>query len=145
MVRTKISTKAVSEKSLKRQWHEVDVSGKVLGRIVPEIVKLLQGKNKVTYVPYLDAGDYVVIVNAKKIKLTGRKLSTKTYTYYSGYPGGLRTVKAGDLLEQNPAEIIKHAVLGMLPKNKLRDRRIARLHIFADGSHPYKDKFSAKS
>ncbi len=135
------STKPVKEKDIKRQWILIDLSGKVVGRIAPTIATILQGKNKVNYVPYLDMGDYIVAINARKSVVTGKKSETKEYTRYSGYPGGLKKVSYKALMEKNPAEIIKHAVSGMLPKNKLRDQRLKRLYIFADENHPYKNKF----
>jgi large subunit ribosomal protein L13 len=133
-----ISTKA---KDIKRNWHLIDIKDKVLGRTAPEIARYLQGKNKTDYVPYLDTGDFVVVINAKKVAITGKKLEMKTYTRYSGYPGGLKTVKLSALLEKNPGEVIKNAVSGMLPKNKYRVERLKRLFIFSDENHPYKDKF----
>lgn len=135
------STKSIKESEIKRDWHLVDVGGCVLGRITPQIAKLLQGKHKTTYVPYLDMGDYVVVINAKKVILTGRKANVKTYTRYSGYPGGLRTATFKDLLEKNPGVVIKHAVSGMLPKNKHRDLRLGRLFVFPDEKHSYQEKF----
>jgi len=140
MVNLKKTTKSVSAKDIKREWLEIDVADKILGRVVPKIAFLLQGKHKVNYVPHLDMGDYVVVVNAKKIRITGNKLEEKVYTRYSGYPGGLKKIKLADLLEKNPKEVIRHAVLGMLPKNKLRKKRISRLYVFAYDNHPYKDK-----
>lgn len=134
-------TKPIKEKEIKRNWHLIDVKGMILGRIAPKISYYLQGKNKINYVSYLDCGDYVVVINAKKIILTGKKSETKIYTYYSGYPGGLKKIKFNYLLENKPEEIIKRAVSGMLPKNKFRDRRLKRLFVFADENHPYKDKF----
>lgn len=134
-------TKPVKLKEIKTDWHLIDVSGRVLGRVAPEISRFLQGKNKVNYVPYLDTGDYVVVINAKKIVITGRKSQTKVYTSYSGYPGGLKTINFSSLLEKNPERIIKNAVSGMLPKNKFRDERLKRLFVFSDENHPYKDKF----
>lgn len=134
-------TKPVKLKEIKRDWHLVDVSGRVLGRVAPEISLFLQGKNKVNYVPYLDTGDYVVVINAKKIVITGRKSQTKIYTRYSGYPGGLKTINFSSLLEKNPEMVIKNAVSGMLPKNKFRDERLKRLFVFADEKHPYENKF----
>ncbi len=134
-------TKPVKAKEINRAWHLFDARGKILGRMAPEISQLLQGKNKVNYVPYLDVGDNVVVINAKKIVISGRKNKTKIYTNYSGYPGGLRKVTYEKLLEENPGLIIKNAVSGMLPKNKFRDIRLNRLFIFADENHPHKDKF----
>lgn len=134
-------TKPVKQKEIKRQWHLIDVSGKILGRISSFISQLLQGKNKENYVPYLDMGDNVVIINAKKISLTGKKYKEKAYTEYSGYPGGLKIKKINELLKKNPAYIIRRAVSGMLPKNKFRKQRLKRLFIYPDSNHPFNDKF----
>lgn len=139
---TKI-TKPIKEKEIVRNWHLTDVSGQILGRATGQIAKLLQGKHKINYVSYLDNGDFVVVINAQKIKVTGKKQLNKIYTRYSGYPGGLKTITLGNLLKQKPIEVIKHAVLGMLPKNKLRDRRMTRLFIYPDENHPYKEKFKS--
>jgi len=125
------STKSIRQTAIIRDRHIVDVNGKTLGRIVPQIAKLLQGKHKVNYVPYLDMGDYVVVTNASKVHVTGHKAQTKVYTRYSGYPGGLRKIGFAELIKKNPQEIIRHAVSGMLPKNKLRKKRLTRLSIFA--------------
>lgn len=138
------STKSIKEEDIKREWHLIDLSGRVLGRAIPDISKFLQGKNKIKYVPYLDMGDYVVVINAKKVVLTGKKSSNKVYSYFSGYPGGLRQVKFEEMIEKNPGEVIRHAVSGMLPKNKLRKKRLARLFIFPDEKNPYQDKFPMK-
>lgn len=145
MVTLTQTTKSIKQSDIKRNWHLVDVSGKILGRIAPEIAKLLQGKHKTNYVSYLDVGDNVVVVNAKKIVLTGRKPLTKIYTNYSGYPGGLRRVDFKTLLEKNPAKVIEHAVSGMLPKNKHRDLRLRRLFVYGDANHPHTDKFINKN
>ncbi|GAB4219061.1 MAG: 50S ribosomal protein L13 [Candidatus Microgenomates bacterium] len=134
-------TKPVKEKEIKRNWHIIDASNQVLGRLAPKIAQLLQGKNKVNYVSYLDVGDNVVVINAKKVVLTGKKSKSKTYTRYSGYPGGLKINKFNELIENNPEYIIKHAVSGMLPKNKFRNQRLKRLFVFSDDKHPYQDKF----
>jgi len=136
-----LSTKPIRERNIKRQWHLIDVSGKILGRITPQIARLLQGKHKSNYSSSLDVGDYVVVVNAGKVIVSGKKKKTKIYTHYSGYPGGLRKEYFSKLIEQNPGKIVKNAVSGMLPKNKLRDMRLKRLYIFADDNHPYKEKF----
>ncbi len=138
------STKLLSAKSIKREWHLIDMKDAVVGRIVPEIARILQGKNKTTYSPNLDMGDYVVVINASKLKLTGHKLNDKVYTRYSGYPDGLSQIKAGVLLKKNPERIITEAVSGMLPKNKLRKRRLTRLFVYAGDVHPYASKFSQK-
>ena len=141
MVNLTHSTKSVREKDIKRNWHLIDVKGKVLGRVISEVAKLLQGKHKSDYADYLDSGDFVVVINVKDIVVTGKKSATKDYTSYSGYPGGLKSIKFQDLLKKNPDKLIRHAVSGMLPKNKLRDKRLARLHVYSDDQHPYKNKF----
>lgn len=136
------STKPISSKSIQRKWHLIDLAGKVLGREVTAISALLQGKSKVNYAPYLDAGDNVVVINAAKIVVTGKKAQQKVYTAFSGYPGGLDEVSFARMLEKKPEEIIRHAVSGMLPKNKLRDRRLARLHIYSGEQHPFTNQFN---
>lgn len=142
MVNLTHSTKSVREKDIKRNWHLVDVKGKVLGRVISEVAKLLQGKHKPDYSSYLDSGDFVVVINVKDIRVTGKKTATKVYTSYSGYPGGLKSIIFQDLLKKNPDKLIRHAVTGMLPKNKLRDRRLARLHVFPDEKNPFKEKLN---
>ncbi|MFZ2206245.1 MAG: 50S ribosomal protein L13 [Microgenomates group bacterium] len=137
MVQLTKVTKPVSETTIKRAWHLVDLKGKVLGRELPRISTLLQGKHKTTYVTHIDSGDFVVVINASHLVLTGKKMETKEYDHFSGYPGGLRKVKAMDLIEKNPARMVLNGVGGMLPKNKLRDKRLARLFVFADDKHPY--------
>ena len=143
MVRITQSTKPISSKEIQRRWHLIDLSGKVLGREIPNIANLLQGKHKVNYAPYLDAGDNIVVINASKVVLTGKKAQQKSYTYFSGYPGGLNEVSYEHMLEKRPEEIVRHAVAGMLPKNKLRDRRMARLHIFAAERHPFENQVAS--
>lgn len=123
-------------------WKLVDVKGKVLGRATTTIASILQGKHKPRYSAHLDNGDNVVVINAKYIVMTGRKMQDKTYDRYSGYPGGRKVVSAADLSRKKPELIIKHAVSGMLPKNKLRDSRMSRLFVYPDGDHPYAEKFS---
>lgn len=135
-------TVPVKVSEIKRNWHLIDAADKIVGRIAPEIAYLLQGKNKVNYVSYLDSGDNVVVINAKKIIISGNKGKTKVYTRYSGYPGGLKQKTYKDLVVNNPGFIIKHAVSGMLPKNKFRDDRLNRLFIYADDRHTHGDKFT---
>ena len=137
MVHVTKSTKPISATNIARSWYLIDVNGKVLGRVAQEIATILQGKSKVTYAPYLDAGDNVVVINAKQVTVTGKKADAKLYTRYSGYPGGLTTETFAELIVRRPDEVIRRAVSGMLPKNKLRDRRLARLHIFADARHTF--------
>ncbi|MBI4058415.1 50S ribosomal protein L13 [Candidatus Gottesmanbacteria bacterium] len=128
-------------KDIQHNWHLVDVSEKTLGRIASEIAMLLMGKSKPYFVRHLDTGDYVVVVNASRIHFTGKKRDQKQYTSYSGYPGGLRKETLRDLLTRKPEEVIRRAVLGMLPKNKHRDRLIKRLFVFPGSEHTYTQKF----
>lgn len=116
-------------------WHLVDADGITLGRLATEVAKLLCGKQKVTFTPHVDNGDHVVVINASRINVTGRKLSDKIYYSYSGYPGGLRQKDLGTLLKNRPEDVIKLAIRGMIPKNKLADDRLKRLHVFASSEH----------
>lgn len=137
--------KTTKASDIKRDWHVVDVKGKILGRISGEIAKLLIGKQKPYFVSHLDCGDYVVVVNAKGVAVTGRKEVQKKYYRHSGYPGGLKVETLNKLRERKPQDIIIHAVKGMLPQNKLRDRMLGRLFVFAGEEHPYKDKLVVSS
>ena len=134
-------TRTISSREIKREWHLIDVKGKVLGRVVTKIASLLIGKNKADYSPNHDMGDCVVVINARHIKVTGRKEDQKVYTRYSGYPSGLAEIPFSDMKAKRPTEIVRLAVWGMLPKNKLRKPRITRLFIYPDGSHKHNDKF----
>lgn len=135
------TTRAVKAQEISRTWHLIDIGGKVLGREVPRITQLLQGKHKRTYVPYLDMGDCVVVINAQDVLLTGKKMSVKEYDSYSGYQGGRKVLTFAQLMARKPDEVVRRAVTGMLPKNKHRDPRLARLFIYAGSEHPYADKF----
>ena len=135
-------TKATKASDIKRSWHLVEVNGEILGRISSEIAKLLMGKSKPYYVRNLDCGDYVVVINASSVKVTGKKETDKKYYRHSGYPGGLRVEALRELRESKPEEIIRHAVKGMLPQNKLRDRMLTRLFVYRDEIHPYTDKLN---
>ena len=120
-----------------REWYLVDASEQVLGRLATEIASVLMGKNKPTYTDFLDTGDFVVVVNAEKIKLSGKKLEEKMYYSHSGYPGGLKEISAKRLLEKHPERIVQFAVKGMLPKNKLGRRMLKRLRVYAGADHPH--------
>ncbi|OGH31438.1 MAG: 50S ribosomal protein L13 [Candidatus Levybacteria bacterium RIFCSPHIGHO2_02_FULL_42_12] len=135
-------TQPTKSSDIKREWHLVDAKDKVLGRISVDMAHLLMGKAKPYFVRHLDCGDFVVVVNAEKIVLTGKKETQKKYFRYSGYPGGLAVETVQKLRKRAPQEIINHAVKGMLPQNKLRDRMLTRLFVFAGADHPYKDKFN---
>ena len=120
-----------------RDWYLIDASTMPLGRLAVIIADKLMGKSKVTYTPHTDGGDYVVVVNAKNLKVTGDKMTGKHYYSHSGYPGGLKDLKLVELIEKDPALVIQHAVKGMLPKNKLAAPRLARLRVFAGSEHPH--------
>lgn len=137
-------TQPTSIKDIKRSWHLIDVNEMILGRVSSEIAQLLMGKGKPNFVRNLDCGDYVVVINAKTIKTTGNKEEQKNYYRHSGYPGGFKKETLKELRVRKPEEIIKHAVKGMLPQNKLRDRMLTRLLIFAGEEHEYGDKFKNK-
>lgn len=126
---------------IKREWHLTDAKEKTLGRLAGEIAHLLMGKGKPYFVRHLDCGDYVVVTNAQKVHLTGKKEEQKKYYRHSGYPGGLKVEFLKTWRVKKPEQIIIHAVKGMLPQNKLRDPLLKRLYVFAGGEHPYKDKF----
>lgn len=130
-------------KEIKREWHLIDAKDKILGRIASQISELLSGKHKPNYVSHLDMGDYAVVVNAKDVRVTGKKEKQKIYYRYSGYPGGLKQETLKEARTKHPERIIELAVLGMLPKNKLRDKRMLRLKVFEGAEHPYKEKFKA--
>ena len=123
-----------------RQWHLVDVKGKVLGRVASEIARLLIGKDKPTFTPHVDAGDYVVVINATQVAVTGDKENKKIYYSHSGYPGGLKQVVYKELMANYPEKIIAKAVKNLLPKNKFQKLRMARLKIFPLAEHPFQDK-----
>lgn len=139
-----MSITSLSSRNIKRDWHLLDAKEQILGRLASKVACLLIGKNKPQFVPYLDTGDNVVIINAKEIKVSGKKESQKTYSRYSGYPGGYKEETLAKLRERRPEEILRQAILGMMPKNKLRRVMIKKLHIFADNKHPYESKFKAK-
>jgi large subunit ribosomal protein L13 len=120
-----------------RDWYLVDAQGKTLGRLASEIATVLRGKNKPTFTPHVDAGDFVVVVNAEKVHLTGRKLDQKMYWKHTGYPGGIRGKSARKMLETKPDEVLRKAVKGMLPKNTLGRGLLKKLKIYAGGDHPH--------
>ena len=118
-------------------WHVVDAEGKTLGRVSSEIAVLLQGKHKTSYVPYMNTGDFVVVINAEKVRVTGNKLEDKKYYRHSGYHGGLTERKLSDVLRTDPTRALKSAVKGMLPKNSVGRRMLGRLKLYAGDSHPH--------
>jgi len=141
MRQKKQKTKVTKKEEIKRQWHKVDLGGKILGREAVEIATILMGKNKPYFTRQYDCGDYVVAINAAKIRVSGKKEAQKVYRHYSGYPGGLNEKAFKQVKQEDPEKIIRQAVLGMLPKNKLRAQMIKRLYVFADEENPYEEKF----
>ena len=132
-----MKTEVAKLESVKRDWYLVDAQDAVLGRLATQVANVLRGKNKAIFTPSVDTGDFVIVVNAEKISLTGRKLADKVYFSHSGYPGGIKEITAGKLLEKKPEEIIKKAVKGMLPKNKLARHMLKKLKIYSGGKHPH--------
>jgi large subunit ribosomal protein L13 len=123
--------------SVERQWHVIDAGGQVLGRVATEAARLLQGKHKAVYTPHIDTGDHVVIVNAAKVRLTGRKEDQKVYRYHSGYEGGLREERAKVVRAKQPVRIVEEAVRGMLPKTKMGEAMWRKLKVYAAAEHPH--------
>jgi large subunit ribosomal protein L13 len=120
-----------------REWYIVDADGKILGRMASEIARVLRGKNKVIFTPNADTGDFVIVINAKGVKLSGHKLDDKVYYRHTTYPGGIRSRTAGSLLEHKPEDLIHLAVKGMLPKNRLGRKLAAKLKVYAGAQHPH--------
>jgi large subunit ribosomal protein L13 len=138
-------TKTYSTKAsdIKRDWHIIDASDKVLGRLTTQIAGLLIGKHKPMFSRHLDTGDYVVVINAEKVRVTGDKVKQKMYYRHSGYPGGLKSMNLERMLETHPTRVIEYAVKGMLPKNRLQAQRMKRLRIHVGDAHPYQSQVGA--
>jgi large subunit ribosomal protein L13 len=132
-----MKTYQAKKEELDYQWYLVNAEGKVLGRLATELVKILKGKNKPTYTPHLDTGDFVIVINAGKVTLTGKKMKDKIYYHHTGYPGGIKEMNAEKLLAKKPTEMIRMAVKGMLPKNSLGRQMIRKLKIYAGTNHPH--------
>ena len=132
-----MKTEVAKAENVKRDWYLVDAQDIVLGRLATQIANVLRGKNKAIFTPSVDTGDFVIVVNAEKIALTGRKLDDKMYYHHTGFPGGLKEITAGKLLEKKPEELIRKAVKGMLPKNKLARHMLKKLKVYAGASHPH--------
>jgi large subunit ribosomal protein L13 len=132
-----MKTKVLKTADVKRNWYIVDATGKILGRLASKIAHVLTGKHKPQYTPHIDCGDFVVIVNADKFRVTGKKMTDKIYYSHSFYPGGLKKISLELMLEKHPERVMYHAVSGMLPKNRLRARRLRRLKIYTDSNHPH--------
>jgi large subunit ribosomal protein L13 len=136
-----MKTHVTRKTDIERKWHLLDANGQILGRFASQIAQLLQGKNKTYYTPALDCGDWIVVTNAEKIRVTGRKEKQKMYRHHTGWPEGFRELSYKQLMAKDPRRIITHAVWGMLPKNKLRAKRMIRLKVFVGSEHPYTNKF----
>lgn len=126
-----------SPKSIERKWYVVDATGHTLGRLSSEIAAILRGKNKPTYTPHIDTGDYVIVINADKIKVTGKKMDQKIYYHHSDYVGGMKETKLKDMMAKKPEEVIRMAVKGMLPKGPLGRSMINKLHVYAGPDHKH--------
>jgi len=136
-----MKTYQLKAKEVKRAWHLIDAKDAVLGRLATRAAALLMGKLKVDYSPHIESGDYVVVVNAEKVKVTGRKAQQKLYRSHSGYPGGFKEVTYAKMSKEHPERIIEHAVSGMLPDNRLKKARMAMLKVIVGEKNPYVDKF----
>lgn len=123
--------------NVERKWYVVDAEGKTLGRLAAEVAKVLRGKHKPTFTPHVDTGDHVIVINAAKVRMTGKKLEQKTYFRHSGYPGGTTFTKAGEMMQKRPERVVEMAVRGMLPKNKLGEQMYRKLNVYAGAEHPH--------
>ncbi|NPU85092.1 MAG: 50S ribosomal protein L13 [Syntrophaceae bacterium] len=130
-----MKTYSARKEDVQRDWYVVDAEGKTLGRLASEIASRLRGKHKPIYTPHVDTGDFIIVVNAEKVVLTGRKLTDKMYYSHSGYPGGLKSITAGKLLQTRPEDVLRIAVQGMLPKNTLGRQMLRKLKIYKGGTH----------
>jgi large subunit ribosomal protein L13 len=132
-----VKTYTVGVEDIEREWFLVNAEGKTLGRLASEIAQVLQGKHKPVYTPHLDCGDYVVVVNAEKVQVTGRKLDQKMYYRHTGYPGGIKSISLRNQLQKHPERVLQAAVRGMLPRNRLGRKMLKKLKVYAGDSHPH--------
>ena len=130
-------TRSTSAHAVERDWFVVDAKDQILGRLATRVATILRGKHKPTYTPHVDDGDFVIVLNARHVRLSGRKLEQKTYYRHTGYPGGIRSVNAARLLETHPERVLERAVRGMLPKGPLGRRMARKLKVYADAEHPH--------
>jgi large subunit ribosomal protein L13 len=133
-----MKTLFAKKSDVEKKWYIVDADGMVVGRLASRVAMILRGKNKPIYTPHVDTGDFVVIVNADKVRLTGNKLNQKVYYHHSGYPGGLKKETAKDLMKNSPEKIIFTAIRGMLPKNRLGRQQLKKLKVYSGPDHPHK-------
>jgi large subunit ribosomal protein L13 len=132
-----MKTYSTKVSDIKREWHIIDASDEVLGRLATRIANLLMGKHKPLFCRNLDVGDFVVVINADKVRVTGNKIKQKMYYRHSGYPGGLKSISLEKMMQTHPTRVIEHAVKGMLPRNKLNARMMKRLKVYAGDTHPH--------
>ena len=132
-----MKTFMASPATIERKWYVIDAEGQTLGRLASEVAKVLRGKNKPIFTPHIDTGDYVIVVNASKVKVTGKKMDQKIYYNHSDFPGGMRETTLKELMAKDSAEVIKLAVKGMLPKGPLGRSMITKLHVYAGAEHPH--------
>lgn len=132
-----MSSYMARSEDFEKKWYIIDGEGKTVGRLSTTIATILRGKDKPQFTPHADIGDFVIVVNADKVKFTGKKWEQKKYYWHTGYPGGIKSITADDLLKKKPGEIIRKAVWGMLPKNKMQDKLISRLKVYAGNEHPH--------
>jgi large subunit ribosomal protein L13 len=132
-----MKTYTAKTSEIQREWRVVDADGATLGRLATEVAAILRGKHRATFTPHLDTGDPVIVVNAAKIRVTGKKLQDKLYIRHSGYPGGFKAENLEKLLARRPEEVIRRAVRGMLPQNRLGEKMIRKLHVYAGSEHPH--------
>ena len=130
-------TQHLNKQTAEKNWYVIDASTLVLGRLASEVAKIIRGKHKPTYSPHVDGGDYVVVINAEKVRLTGRKMTDKVYISHTGYPGGQRIDTPAKWMRTDPRNIVEHAVKGMLPRNRLSRRLIHNLYVYVGGNHPH--------
>jgi len=140
-----LKTYSTKASEIKREWHLIDASDKVLGRLATQIAGLLMGKHKPIFCRHLDTGDYVVVINAEKIRVTGNKAKQKLYYRHSGYPGGLKSVSLERMMQTYPTRVIEYAVKGMLPQNRLRAKMMTRLRVHVGDAHPYQGQIKVTS
>ena len=135
--KTTVRTFQAKEEDVDKKWYVIDAEGMVLGRLAANVARVLRGKNKPIFTPHVDVGDYVIVINAEKVRVTGKRQEQKSYFSYSGYPGGSKVRMFKDLVHKNPRFVIEHAVKGMLPHNRLGRRIAKKLKVYAGGEHPH--------
>jgi len=132
-----MKTLFAKDTDVERKWHVIDADGLVVGRLATKVADILRGKNKAIYTPHTDTGDFVIIVNAKKVRFTGNKLEQKKYYHHTGYPGGIKMATAKEIMSETPEKIIISAVRGMMPKNKLAKTQLSKLKVYSGPEHPH--------